>query len=84
MHRDSHTDSFGMIVATAVAVTGLVSLALIDQALWENLNVQNKTMIQYGSAAAIAAAAAAVAATEPPARSAILGSPARNPFSAHD
>jgi hypothetical protein len=61
MARNNTRSSFvPMIIAMAVALTGFVTLLLIDHGLWNTLNVKNETMIQYGSAAAAAAAVGAV------------------------
>jgi hypothetical protein len=61
MTRNNTQPSFiPMTIAIAVAVTGLVTLLLIDHGLWNTLNIKNETMIQYGSAAAAAAAVGAV------------------------
>jgi hypothetical protein len=56
MTRNNTQPSFiPMTIAIAVAVTGLVTLLLIDHGLWNTLNIKN-----YGSAAAAAAAVGAV------------------------
>jgi hypothetical protein len=61
MTRNNTQPSFiPMTIAIAVAVTGLVTLLLIDHGLWNTLNIKNETIIQYGSAAAAAAAVGAV------------------------
>jgi hypothetical protein len=58
--NNTHPSSTPMIIATAVALTGLVTLLLIDHGLWNTLNIKNETMVQYGSASAAAAAVDAV------------------------
>jgi hypothetical protein len=63
MRKDGHADIVRMIIATAVAATGLFALLLVNHAPWNKPNVRNETMIQYGSAAA---AAAAIGATVTP------------------
>ena len=67
VRRNSHADFIGMIIATAVAATGLIALLLVNHGLLNVPKVHNETMIQYGSAAAAATSAGAtVTATAPP------------------
>jgi hypothetical protein len=57
------------MIATAVAVIGLIVLLLVDHGPWNKPKVQYETMIQYGTTAASAAAAGAtVTSTAPQAR----------------
>jgi hypothetical protein len=51
-----------VIIATAVALIGLVALLLLDHGPWNKPNVKNEIMIQYGTTAT--AAGAAVTPTE--------------------
>jgi len=59
VRRNSHADFIGMIIATAVAATGLIALLLVNHGLLNVPKVHNETMIQYGSAAAAATSAGA-------------------------
>jgi hypothetical protein len=60
-----HSQFTPLIIATAIAVIGLVTLLLVNHGPWTKPKVQNETMIQYGTTAGSAAAVdAAVTPTE--------------------
>jgi hypothetical protein len=63
--RNIHPHFVPVIIATVVAVMGLVGLLLVNHGPWNKPKVQNETMIQYGTTAGSAAAVgAAVTPTE--------------------
>src|SRR5450755_1539924 len=65
VRKDIHPHFLPVIIATVVAVMGLVGLLLINHGPWNKPKVQNETMIQHGTTAGSAGAVgAAVAPTE--------------------
>jgi hypothetical protein len=65
VRKDIHPHFLPVIIATVVAVMGLIGLLLVNHGPRNKPNVKNETMIQYGTTAGSAAAAgAAVTPTE--------------------
>jgi len=65
VRKDIHPHFVPVIIATVVAVMGLVGLLLVNHGPWNKPKVQNETMIQYGTTAGSAAAVgAAITPTE--------------------
>ena len=65
VRKDIHPHFLPVIIATVVALMGLVGLLLVNHGPWNKLKVQNETMIQHGTTAGSAAAVgAAVTPTE--------------------
>jgi hypothetical protein len=65
VRKDIHPHFLPVIIATVVAVMGLIGLLLVNHGPRNKPNVKNETMIQHGTTAGSAAAAgAAVTPTE--------------------
>ena len=65
VRKDIHPHFLPVIIATVVAVMGLVGLLLVNHGPWNKPKVQSETRIQYGATAGAAAATgAAVTPTE--------------------
>jgi hypothetical protein len=65
VRKDIHPHFVPVIVATVVAVMGLVGLLLVNHDPWNKPTVKDEAMMQYGSTAASAAAVgAAITPTE--------------------